>query len=62
MPITSLVSYLFFAISFIFFAWFCLDCLNKRETSAIARKIRLRMALMFAAVGAGLVVLNSVLH
>ncbi len=62
MPITSFVSFLFFGISIIFFAFFCRDCLKKQETAAIARKIRLRMALMFAAVGAGLLILNSVLR
>lgn len=59
-PILPLVGAVFLGISAVFLVTACRVDSNHRESGAIARKIRLRIALIFAAVGVGLLLLNSV--
>jgi hypothetical protein len=59
-PILPLVGAVFLGISAVFLVAAGRVDPNHRESGAIARKIRLRIALIFAAVGVGLLLLNSV--
>ncbi|NVN91253.1 MAG: hypothetical protein HXX11_11720 [Desulfuromonadales bacterium] len=62
MRIVSIVSLVFIGISVIFLAVSLRDYLENRSRMTIARKVWLRMALIFALVGTGLYVLQGYLH
>jgi len=62
MAIIPFVSSVFFAISVIFLIISFRDYVKNGRTMTIARRIWLRMALIFAIVGIGLYILRTYLH